>query len=66
MRELRIQHAGRPYRILYAFDPRRSAILLVSGDKTGNGRWYDQMIPVADRLFDEHLKELREQKKERN
>ena len=38
MRELRVQHGGRPYRILYAFDPRRSAILLIGGDKTGNKR----------------------------
>ena len=66
MREMRIQHAGRPFRVLYAFDPRRAAILLVGGDKTGNGRWYDQMIPLADRLFDEHLSELSEQKKERD
>jgi hypothetical protein len=66
MRELRIQHAGRPYRVLYAFDPRRSAILLVGGDKTGNGRWYQQMITLADRLYDEHLNELREQEEERD
>jgi hypothetical protein len=43
MRELRTQHEGRPYRTLYAFDPRRSAILLIGGDKTGDGRWYDVM-----------------------
>lgn len=36
MRELRIQHEGRPYRVLYAFDPRRTAILPIGGDKTGN------------------------------
>ena len=41
MRELRTQHEGRPYRPLYAFDPRRSAILLNGGDKTGDDRWYD-------------------------
>ena len=58
MRELRIQHAGRPYRVLYAFDPRRTAILLVGGDKTGNDRWYDQYVPVADQLYDEHLEEI--------
>jgi hypothetical protein len=58
MRELRIQHRGRPYRILYAFDPRRSAILLIGGDKTGNDRWYDENVPRADRLFDEHLESL--------
>lgn len=55
MRELRIQHAGRPYRILYAFDPRRSAILLIGGGKTGKNRWYAQFVPVADKLYDEHL-----------
>lgn len=35
MKELRIQHSGRPYRVLFAFDPRRCAILLIGGDKTG-------------------------------
>jgi len=47
-------------RILFAFDPRRSAILLIGGDKTGEwNRWYERMIPVADRLYDEHLDALR-------
>jgi hypothetical protein len=59
MRELRIQHAGRPYRVLYAFDPRRCAVLLIGGDKTGNDRWYEQFVPTADRLYDEHLDSLR-------
>ena len=58
MRELRIQHAGRPYRVLYAFDRNRDALLLIGGDKTGNDRWYEIFIPVADRLYDEHLNEL--------
>jgi hypothetical protein len=58
MRELRIRHAGRPYRVLYAFDPRRAAILLFGGDKTGNDRWYDEHVPIADRLYDEYLREL--------
>lgn len=61
MRELRIQHAGRPYRILYAFDPRRAAILLIGGDKTGKDRWYQEHIPVADRLYDEHLNTIRKE-----
>jgi hypothetical protein len=60
MRELRIQHAGRPYRVLYAFDPRRVAILLIGGDKTGDKRWYEHYVPIADRLYNEHLLELRE------
>mgnify|MGYP005846497935 CR=1 FL=1 len=50
---------GRPIRIFYAFDPRRSAILLIGGDKTGDGRFYEKYVPLADRLYDEHLEELR-------
>lgn len=58
MRELRIQHQGRPIRVLYAFDPSRTAILLLGGDKTGNNRWYKVNVPLADRLYDEYLEEL--------
>lgn len=61
MRELRTQHCGRPYRTLYAFDPLRSAILLIGGDKTGDDRWYDVHVPIADRLYDEHLEQLRKE-----
>ncbi|MCC7241795.1 MAG: type II toxin-antitoxin system RelE/ParE family toxin [Acidobacteria bacterium] len=59
MRELRVQHKGRPYRVLYAFNPRRSAILLLGGDKTGSDRWYELHVPVAGRLYDEHVKQLK-------
>ena len=62
MKELRCQHEGRPYRVLYAFDPRRAGILLIGGDKTGDKRFYDRMIPVADALYDEHLAELAKEK----
>lgn len=58
MRELRIQHRGKPYRILYASDPRRVAIRLIGGDKTGKSVWYEQYVPIADRLYDEHLREI--------
>jgi hypothetical protein len=61
MRELRIQHAGRPYRVLYAFDPRRCAVLLIGGKKTGKDRWYEEYVPIADRLYDEHLEALRKE-----
>jgi len=61
MRELRVQHRGRPYRVLYAFDPRRAAILLIGGDKTGNDRWYEEYVPLADQLYDEHLAALRKE-----
>lgn len=58
MRELRVQSGGQPIRIFYAFDPVRVAILLIGGDKTGNDRFYERFIPVADRLYDEHLEAL--------
>jgi hypothetical protein len=58
MRELRVQHQGRPYRVLYAFDPRRSAMLLIGGDKTGNNRCYEEYVPLADAVYDRHLREL--------
>ena len=59
MRELRVQSGGSPYRVFYAFDPRRTAILLVGGNKAGDDRFYDAMIPIADRLYDEYLVEIR-------
>jgi hypothetical protein len=61
MRELRIQHKGKPYRVLYVYDPRRTAILLIGGNKVGNDRWYEQYVPIADALYDEHLKILEEE-----
>ena len=61
MRELRVQCEGNPYRVLYAFNPLRNAILLLGGDKTGDERWYEINVPLADRLYDEHLMELRKE-----
>ena len=58
MRELRVQSSGNPIRIFYAFDPRRVAILLIGGDKTGSNRFYDEYIPIADRLYDEHIEQI--------
>ena len=69
MKELRAQHQGRLLRTLFAFDPRRCAILLIGGDKTGDDRFYERMVPLADRfyermvpladrLYDQHLVEL--------
>ncbi len=62
MRELRVQNRGRPLRVFDAFDPRRMAILLIGGDKTGDKHFYDRMIPMADALYDEHLAELEKEK----
>ena len=59
MRELRAQSGGRPLRVFYAFDPRRTAILLLGGDKTGNDRFYPRFVRRADELYDQHLADLR-------
>lgn len=64
MRELRIQYAGDPYRVLYIFDPRRVALLLIGGDKTGDDRWYEKFVPIADRLYAEHLETLEKEEEE--
>lgn len=57
LRELRIQSGGRPLRVLYAFDPKRQAVLLIGGDKTGDDRFYERMIPIAERLWEEYARE---------
>ena len=64
MRELRTQHEGRPYRTLYAFDPRRCALLLTGGDKTGHDRWYEENVPLAEILYEVHLQTLIEEGQE--
>ena len=59
MRELRIQSQGNPIRIFYMFDPRRTAILLIGGDKTGDNRFYERFIPIADKLYNIYLQEIK-------
>lgn len=59
MKELRAQHEGRPYRMLFAFYPRRVAIVLLGGDKTGDNRWYAKAIAAADEMYAKHLEDLR-------
>jgi hypothetical protein len=56
IRELRIKCQGRQLRVFYAFDPRRQAALLIGGDKTGDDRFYERMIPIAERLWEEYLR----------
>jgi hypothetical protein len=59
MRELRIQSHGDPIRVFYAFDPRRVAVLLTGGIKTGKEkRFYKEFVPKADKLYEHHLKSL--------
>ena len=60
LKELRPGSSGRSERVLFAFDPKREAVLLVAGDKSGNWqRWYTENIPVAERRFETWLKNLR-------
>jgi hypothetical protein len=58
LRELRVQSHGHPLRVFYAFDPVRQAVLLIGGDKTGDKRFYERMVPVAERIWIEYLREL--------
>lgn len=60
MKELRVQHRGRPYRILFIFDPRRNAYLILGGDKSGDPRWYQVAIRKADLIYAEYLREIGE------
>lgn len=62
MRELRVQAAGRPLRVFYAFDPGRNAVVILGGDKTGNDDFYKDMVPQADRLFEEYLSDTKQKK----
>ena len=61
MKELRTQSGGDPLRTFFVFDPRRTAILLIGGNKVGDNRFYDRMIPIADQLYCTHLEELKKE-----
>jgi len=58
MKELRCPVDGAPWRIAFAFDPDRKAVLLIGGDKSGGGekRFYRRLIVKADERFDDHLR----------
>ena len=58
LKELRVQHKGKPYRVFFAFDPLRQAVMLCGGDKTGNKKFYETMIPIAESEFLKYLQEL--------
>jgi hypothetical protein len=65
MKELRFSAAGGEWRVAFAFDPRRRAILLVAGDKSGGSqkRFYRELIRKADERFTAHLERLKKEKK---
>ena len=58
MRELFVKSGGMQIRILYAFDPTRAAFIILGGDKVGNDRWYEQRIPIAEKIYARHIKEI--------
>jgi hypothetical protein len=60
MKELRFDAANGVWRVAFAFDPKRKAILLVCGDKSGSSekRFYNQLIKKADERFDNHLSQM--------
>lgn len=60
MKELRIQSKGKPIRAFFAFDPERKGIVLCAGKKVGKEkRFYDEMIPIADNEYSEHLQKMK-------
>jgi hypothetical protein len=61
MKELRVQHQGKSYRVLFAFDTRRNAYLILGGNKTGDANWYVDAIRRADVIYALHLKEIEEE-----
>jgi hypothetical protein len=60
MKELRVQHAGKPYRIAFAFDPRQMAILLIGGIKSGK-KWTSKLVALADKIYEEYLRQLKKE-----
>jgi hypothetical protein len=65
LRELRVQHRGRPFRVFYCFDPERQAVLLLGGNKSGRARFYEKYVPWAEKVWEQYLHErLEERSKE--
>jgi hypothetical protein len=65
MKELRGKVKERHMRVLFAFDPCRTALLLLGGDKTDDPTWYDKFVPIADDLFDQHLKATEQERQKK-
>lgn len=58
LKELRVQFQGNPWRVLFVFDPKRRAILLVGGNKRGDAKWYKKAIPVAEQRYQQYLQKM--------
>jgi hypothetical protein len=63
LRELRPKRGASPLRIIYAFDPRREALLLLGGDKGDDKRFYERAIAKAEQLWDAHLAQIEKESK---
>jgi len=57
LRELRARSTSSPLRVFYAFDPARDAVLLIGGNKKGDDKFYEQMLPLAERIWEQYLRE---------
>lgn len=65
LKELRFKFEKAPIRILFAFDPKQQAVIILAGNKQGDKRWYDTNIPIAERLFSAYLEKQRKADEER-
>ena len=57
LRELRVKTSGHALRVFYAFDPSRDAVLILGGDKSGDGRFYETMVPTCEQIWRQYLAE---------
>lgn len=60
LKELHVQYQGELWRVLFVFDPKRRAILLVGGNKQGDARWYKKAIPLAEQRCWRHLEQMKD------
>lgn len=54
-RELRAEIKDQPYRMIYIFDPKRNAVMLLGGNKSGEKRWYEKSIAKAEKIYEKYL-----------
>lgn len=59
LKELRVQHKSEPIRILFAFDSKQQAVVILGGSKQASKRWYDTYIPIAEKIYQDYLEEQR-------
>ncbi len=64
LRELRPKRGDSPLRVIYGFDPRREALLIIGGDKGADKRMYERIIPVAEELWEQHLKDIEDEEED--